>query len=220
MNIGLDVDGVLVDVRTFQLREGKRYFEKKFGISIKNPDMFEVQDVFECTKKQREAFWIKYIWKYCLKEPMTDNAALESFDVSPLHYLIKSPKLEKLEEALDRFFDKHAEQNFYVKSREGILALPVSDILFFEIYGHDLSVHLTSGENHTFSGTLKKIEEDLPSSTFIRAHKSYLVNMAHIVKIARYQITLSTGQSVPISKKNYLSIMSAFVDYSTRSLEI
>lgn len=75
MNIGLDVDGVLVDVRTFQLREGKRYFEKKFGISIKNPDMFEVQDVFECTKKQREAFWIKYIWKYCLKEPMTDNAA-------------------------------------------------------------------------------------------------------------------------------------------------
>lgn len=45
MNIGLDVDGVLVDVRTFQLREGKRYFEKKFGISIKNPDMFEVQDV-------------------------------------------------------------------------------------------------------------------------------------------------------------------------------
>lgn len=75
MNIGLDVDGVLVDVRTFQLREGKRYFEKKFGISIKNPDMFEVQDVFECTKKQRKAFWIKYIWKYCLKEPMTDNAA-------------------------------------------------------------------------------------------------------------------------------------------------
>ena len=75
MNLGLDVDGVLVDVRTFQLREGKRYFEKKFGISIKNPDMFEVQDVFECTKKQREAFWIKYIWKYCLKEPMTDNAA-------------------------------------------------------------------------------------------------------------------------------------------------
>ena len=53
MNIGLDVDGVLVDIRTFQLREGKRYFQKKYGISIKNPDMFEVQDVFECTKKQR-----------------------------------------------------------------------------------------------------------------------------------------------------------------------
>lgn len=150
----------------------------------------------------------------------SSDYALESFDVSPLHYLIKTNKLEKLEEALDRFFDKHADQSFYIKSREGILALPVSDILFFEIYGHDLSVHLISGENHTFSGTLKKIEEDLPGSTFIRAHKSYLVNMAHIVKIARYEISLSNGETVPISKKNYLSIMSAFVDYSTRSVEI
>lgn len=58
MNIGLDVDGVLVDTQTFQLREGKKYFGKKYGISAKNPDMFEVMDVFECTKKQREAFWI------------------------------------------------------------------------------------------------------------------------------------------------------------------
>ena len=55
---------------------------------------------------------------------------------------------------------------------------------------------------------------------FIRAHKSYLVNMAHITKIARYEITLSTGKSIPISKKNYLSIMSAFMDYSAGSLEI
>ena len=149
----------------------------------------------------------------------SSDYALESFDVSPLHYLIKTDKLEKLEEALDRFFDKHADQSFYIKSREGILALPVSEILFFEIYGHDLSVHLISGENHTFSGTLKKIEEDLPGSTFIRAHKSYLVNMAHIVKIARYEISLSNGKTIPISKKNYLSIMSAFVDYSTRSIE-
>ena len=75
MNIGLDVDGVLVDTQTFQLREGKKYFGKKYGISAKTPDMFEVMDVFECTKKQREAFWIRYIWKYCLKEPMTKDAA-------------------------------------------------------------------------------------------------------------------------------------------------
>ena len=75
MNIGLDVDGVLVDTQTFQLREGERYFRKKYGLLVKNPDMFEVMDVFECTRKQREAFWIRYIWKYCLKEPMTKDAA-------------------------------------------------------------------------------------------------------------------------------------------------
>lgn len=35
MNIGLDVDGVLVDVRTFQLREGKRYFQKSMEYPLK-----------------------------------------------------------------------------------------------------------------------------------------------------------------------------------------
>ena len=73
MRIGLDVDGVLVDTRTFQLREGKKYFSK-FGLSAKKPDMFEVQDVFECSKEQREKFWVKYIWKYCLWEPITKDA--------------------------------------------------------------------------------------------------------------------------------------------------
>lgn len=74
MRIGLDVDGVLVDTRSFQLREGKRYFSK-YGLEAKNPDLFEVQDVFESTKEQNEKFWIKNIWKYCLKEPMTKDAA-------------------------------------------------------------------------------------------------------------------------------------------------
>ncbi|MGN1206052.1 MAG: LytR/AlgR family response regulator transcription factor [Eubacterium sp.] len=150
----------------------------------------------------------------------SSDYALESFDVSPLHYLIKSESLEKLDEALDRFFNKHTVQSFYIKSREGILALPLSDILFFEIYGHDLSVHLKSGITHTFSGTLKKLEEDLHANTFIRAHKSYLVNMAHITKIARYEISLSNGESIPISKKNYLRITSTFLDYSSGSIEI
>lgn len=73
MHIGLDVDGVLVDTRTFQLREGKKYF-RKFGLCAKKPDMFEVQDVFECSKEQREKFWTKYIWRYCLREPITKDA--------------------------------------------------------------------------------------------------------------------------------------------------
>ena len=74
MRIGLDIDGVLVDTQTFQLREGKKFFEK-YGMEAKHPDMFEVQDVFECTKELREKFWNKNIWKYCLKEPMTKDAS-------------------------------------------------------------------------------------------------------------------------------------------------
>lgn len=147
----------------------------------------------------------------------SSDYALESYEVSPLHYIIKSHVMEKIEEALNRFFSKHSEQSFYIKTREGILSLPVSDILYFEIYGHNLSVYLKSGESHTFSGTLKKVESQLPPSLFIRAHKSFLVNMEHIVKIARYEITLSNDATVPVSKKKYPAIMNAFAEYSTKN---
>ncbi len=75
MNIGIDVDGVLVDVERFQLRYGKKYFCDKLHRNIKNPKGYDICDIFDCTKKEREKFWIRYIWAYCLKEPMTKGAA-------------------------------------------------------------------------------------------------------------------------------------------------
>lgn len=81
MRIGIDVDGVLVDTEAFLLRDGKKYFEKKYGISIKNPAAFEVQEMFGCTSMQREAFWRRYIWKYCLQEPMRKDAATISAEL-------------------------------------------------------------------------------------------------------------------------------------------
>ena len=75
MNIGIDVDGVLVDLGTYQLTYGIPYFREKYGMEVKNPKGYDIQDVFQCTREQREQFWTKYIWAYCLKAPMTEGAA-------------------------------------------------------------------------------------------------------------------------------------------------
>lgn len=75
MNIGIDVDGVLVDVESYQLKYGKKYFCDKLHRKIKDPKGYDICDIFDCTKEEREKFWTKYIWTYCLKEPMTKGAA-------------------------------------------------------------------------------------------------------------------------------------------------
>ena len=75
MNIGIDVDGVLVDMEKYQLKYGKKFFLSRHNINIKNPKAYDVQEIFDCTKEEREKFWKKYIWSYCLREPMTANAA-------------------------------------------------------------------------------------------------------------------------------------------------
>lgn len=74
MNIGFDVDGVLVDMSGYQMKYGRPYFEKR-NIQVSNPRGFDILDIFKCSVDDREKFWIKYIWRYCLFEPMTKGAA-------------------------------------------------------------------------------------------------------------------------------------------------
>lgn len=74
MNIGIDVDGVLVDMEGYQLKYGKIYFSKVHGKDVVNPKAFDIEQIFDCTHAEREKFWQKYIWAYCLKEPPLKNA--------------------------------------------------------------------------------------------------------------------------------------------------
>lgn len=72
MRIGVDVDGVLTYLLRYQLKYGKKYFKNCKKI---NENEIDIEGIFGCTHKEREKFWIKYIWKYCLSEPARENAA-------------------------------------------------------------------------------------------------------------------------------------------------
>lgn len=74
MVYGIDVDGVLTDILLYQMNKAIPYF-KKHNIELKHEKEYDIKDIFECTDKQREKFWLIYIWEYCLRLKMTDGAA-------------------------------------------------------------------------------------------------------------------------------------------------
>lgn len=71
-NIAFDVDGVLTNLEKFQIENGKKYFK---DIKTIDDTKYDVKEIFNCTKEQREKFWLKYIWSYCLTEEMTPYAS-------------------------------------------------------------------------------------------------------------------------------------------------
>lgn len=143
--------------------------------------------------------------------------AVSSYDVASLHYLTKPVDQAKLEVALDRFLNKNTPRSLHFSTSKGILHVKLDDILFFEIYGHKIIIHKTNGTSQTCSGTLKELESLLPALTFVRPHRSYLVNLTHISEIVRYQIRLSSGDSVPVSKNLYQQIQSSFIEYADKN---
>lgn len=74
MNIGIDVDGVLTYYEEFQLKYGMKYFKNipEDKIDKTKPDL---RDMFGVSKKDYNKFWAKYIWKYCITEPMRKDAS-------------------------------------------------------------------------------------------------------------------------------------------------
>lgn len=71
MKIAFDVDGVLTYLEEYQLRKGKKYFGENRDIDL---EKYDIKDIFKCSKEERNKFWTKYIWTYCLKEPIRQDA--------------------------------------------------------------------------------------------------------------------------------------------------
>ena len=73
MNIGIDVDGVLTDINKFQIENGKCFFNDH--MHFMNECAFDFRDMFNCTKEEKDNFWKKYMWKYCLKSECSRDAS-------------------------------------------------------------------------------------------------------------------------------------------------
>ena len=71
MNIGIDVDGTLIDIRRFMLERGEKYFRRKAA----DPDAFDVAQMFACTQEECNRFWKKNLLGYCLRVPVINGAA-------------------------------------------------------------------------------------------------------------------------------------------------
>lgn len=75
MNIGIDIDGVLVDIGKFMHDKGTRFFQKKYNMKLKNPDAYSMTEMFGCTLEQEKKFWKQYGIQYCALEPCMKDCA-------------------------------------------------------------------------------------------------------------------------------------------------
>lgn len=139
--------------------------------------------------------------------------AVDSFASFPLNYLLKPVSDQRLAEVMDRFLKQHSPRMLCLTTAKGMLRVPVSDVLYFEIYSHTIIIHRQDGASSSWSGTLSALEKQLPADCFVRPHRSYVVNLGHIVRLDRASLTLSSGDAIPISKNAYLNVRLSLVRY-------
>ena len=87
------------------------------------------------------------------------------------------------------------------------------DIIYAEVIKHDLSFHTVNGV-FTERCSLKELESRLSKSHFSRPNYCYLVNLRYVAAIQKYDVILSTGDVLQISrnrKKEFTDDFSRFL---------
>lgn len=97
--------------------------------------------------------------------------------------------------------EKSNEQQDYIsiKADYKVTLVKFNDIIYAESVGEYVRLHLTDGSRLTTLFRLKNMETALPASTFMRVHRSYIVNLKRVTSYARGKIYLDNGDYVPIS---------------------
>ena len=127
--------------------------------------------------------------------------------------MIKPVSKEKMAEALKIDLDlNYHKKNIVLQKGPKTVVLPINEIVCIESFDHTVMVHLTH-EKYDLKCSLSVITQSLPENMFCRIHKSYIVNMKHIVSFVRSEIILSNGVHLPIGRKYYEAVQKSFVRY-------
>lgn len=152
----------------------------------------------------------------------SDEFALEAYGVQAARYLVKPFSEEIFFEAVDYAVSNilmKKEGIFIVKTKEGIVSIPYSRILYIENTARVMSIHLKDQSilesvflRNSFENECKELLFD---SHFIQVHKSFVVHMEYVEKLEQDQIVMNDGSIVPVSRKKNSEVKRKYLLYVT-----
>lgn len=130
---------------------------------------------------------------YLLK-PIAFDSFLKAANKLKLIYGIKNPTQPVVEQA-----DTVANDCLYVKSDYRMLRVPIGSIKYIESMSEYVRIFVEDNPKPIVSLlSMKKIEECLPTETFMRVHRSYLVNLNKVKEVSKMRIVYDGNVYVPI----------------------
>jgi len=153
--------------------------------------------------------------------------AFEGFKVDAIDYLLKPIGYNDFLRAANKALSyvestKKSEprtggssDNLFVKIDYKVVRISLSDIIYIEGMREYVRIHLLNGKSVMPLIRLHTLEEQLPSTKFMRVHRSYIVNLEQINAIEHSRIIFDGKVFIPISEQ-YREFFNKFL--STHSL--
>ncbi len=138
--------------------------------------------------------------------------ALDGYELDVVDYLLKPIAFDRFYKAAQKVLQNNgnnhspvpelpsSQQNnhdfIFVKTEHRIQKIYLDDILYIEGLKDYISI-FTKTERIITLQNMKKMEESLPSKSFVRVHKSYIISLGKIESIERSRIQIG-DKTIPI----------------------
>lgn len=132
-----------------------------------------------------------------LKEYVFDAFEVEAYD-----YLIKpldSSHFKKMMDRALRSLEQRTVKKIVVRRGASCEVLPLSHIVYCEVQGRKLYIHLNNGKIIDYYEKLENFERRV-DGRFFKCHRSYLVNLDYVLGCSAGQVTLLPSSAVPVSR--------------------
>ena len=135
-----------------------------------------------------------------------EEFAAKAFEYNVTDYLVKPDGFARFSKAVQRAHDLYRQAltpgsdggSFYVKVSGSLVKLNQSDILWIEALENYMTIN-TVKDKYIVHFTMKSLEDKLPSSQFIRVHRSYIVRKDKIESISDDEIRIGE-KSIPVGR--------------------
>ncbi len=138
---------------------------------------------------------------------------LLSYELQVSDYLVKPIVLRDLEDALEWILRERESQfkTLTVRSDWETEQIRLRDICYIEVVHHTATLHLTDRTRDIRRG-LNELEAETGGS-FIRCHRSFLVNLEYVADISRGEFCMNNGDRVPISNQRMAEVKKLYNDW-------
>ncbi len=171
-------------------------------VDINMPDLNGMDFVKSLVKKPLVVFTTAY-----------SEYAIEGFRVDAIDYLLKPIGYPDFLRAVDKAYRQYrlltnvvpvqeaAPEFIFVKSQYKIIQIRIEDILYIESRSEYLRICTEDGEAVMTLGNMKSMEEKLPTDTFMRIHRSFIVNLRKITAVERTRLTLGPKTHITVGEQ-------------------
>ncbi|MBR1400417.1 MAG: response regulator transcription factor [Prevotella sp.] len=137
--------------------------------------------------------------------------AIEGFKVDAVDYLLKPFGLQDFQRAAMKVKARYDLMNaatvtpaadeedvLFFKTDYRVVRVCISDIRYVEGMSEYLKIHLDNQKPIIVLLSMKKLEERLPPSRFMRIHRSYIINLRRIREVNKNRVIMDADTYLPI----------------------